>query len=65
MLTPAVITSLETGLRRGELFALEWPMVDLDEKDSARRGQTAKTYETRDIPLNSAAHQTLRDWWLQ
>jgi integrase len=67
VLTPAVIVSLETGLRRGELFQLEWPSVDLGEKTKTLRvkGTTAKTYETRDIPLNDTAHKTLRGWWLQ
>jgi integrase len=65
VLTPAVVTSLETGLRKGELLALEWPAVDLKEKTVRVRGATAKTYETRDIPLNESAHKTLRDWWLQ
>lgn len=65
VLSPAVIVSLETGLRRGELFALEWPSVDLTEKTLQVRGATTKTYETRDIPLNDFAYTTLRDWWLQ
>lgn len=65
VLTPAVIVSLETGLRRGELFELEWPAVDLDDKTLRVRGPTAKTFETRDVPLNDVAHKTLRDWWLQ
>jgi integrase len=65
VLTPAVIVSLETGLRRGELFGLEWPAVDLDEKTLRVSGATAKTYETRDIPLNEAAHKALCDWWQQ
>ncbi|MDA0992207.1 MAG: hypothetical protein O3A13_01090, partial [Proteobacteria bacterium] len=47
VLTPAVIVSLETGLRRGELFALEWPSVDFTEKMLHVEGKTAKTYETR------------------
>jgi integrase len=64
-LTPAVIMSLETGLRRNELFSLQWPAVDFDEKTVRVRGTTAKTYETRDIPLNDVAYKTLRDWWLQ
>ncbi len=65
VLTPAVIVSLETGLRRSELFALEWPYVDLEHRELRVVGATAKTYETRDVPLSSLAHKTLRDWWLQ
>jgi integrase len=64
-LTPAVIVSLETGLRRGELFALEWPMVDLREKTLRVAGAGAKTYETRDVPLNTLALDTLQAWWVQ
>lgn len=65
VLTPAVIVSLETGLRRNELFSLQWGAVDLDEKTLRVKGATAKTYETRDIPLNDLSYRTLRDWWLQ
>jgi len=65
VLTPAVIVSLETGLRRGELFALQWPSVDFRGKSLRVEGETAKSYETREIPLNKVALSTLRDWWLQ
>lgn len=64
-LTPAVVTSLETGLRRGELLALKWQDIDLQIKTLRVQGSTAKTYETRDVPLNDMAYRTLRDWWLQ
>jgi integrase len=64
-LTPAVITSLETGLRRNECLSLEWPAVDFAEKTMRVEGATAKTYETRELPLNATAYTTLRDWWLQ
>ena len=64
-LTPAVMVSLETGLRRGELFALQWPSVDFKDKTLRVEGETAKSYETREIPLNKVALSTLRDWWLQ
>ncbi len=65
VLTPAVIVSLESGLRRGELFALKWPSIDLKAKTLTVEGETAKTFETREIPLNQTAYRTLRDWWLQ
>lgn len=65
VLTPAVLVSLETGLRRGELFGLEWPSIELEGKELRVEGATAKTFETRDVPLNEQAHRTLRDWWLQ
>ncbi len=60
-----MLTSLETGLRRSELFALEWPCVDFGEKSLRVEGKTAKTFQTREIPLNSAAVSVLRRWWLQ
>ena len=63
VLTPAVIISLETGIRRGELFNMEWGRsVDFDARTIQVRG---KTYATREIPLNKFAYETLRDWWLQ
>ncbi len=63
VLTPAVIISLETGVRRGELFNMEWGRsVDFEEQTIRVRG---KTFETRTIPLNKFAFEALRDWWLQ
>jgi integrase len=65
VLTPAVIVSLETGLRSGELFALQWRSVDRKEKTLRVEGKHAKSYQTRTQPLNKTALRTLRDWWLQ
>jgi len=63
VLTPAVIISLETGVRRGELFNMEWGRsVDFEERAIQVRG---KTFETRTIPLNKFAFDTMRDWWMQ
>jgi integrase len=61
-LTPAVVLSMNTGLRRGELLALAWGDVDLREKIVTVRGQSAKTGDTRHVPLNSEAVETLRRW---
>src|SRR5690606_20236530 len=65
VLTPAVLVSLETGLRRGELFAVEWGCVDLEARTLQVKGATTKFYSTREVPLNKAALRVLRDWWLQ
>jgi integrase len=65
VLTPAVILSLETGLRRGELFALEWPFADLDTSVLRVEGATAKSFQTRDVPLSGLARETLAKWWEQ
>lgn len=64
-LSPAVIVAIETGLRRREMLSLEWPFVDFEKKELHIKGETAKSFTTRDIPLNEAAYKALRDWWLQ
>lgn len=61
-LRPIVILSLNTGLRRGEVFNLHWEDVDLERKMLTVRGSTAKTGTTRHVPLNSVALDTIAKW---
>ena len=59
---PMVIVSLQTGMRRGELFALTWQSVDLVAARIIVHGATAKSGTTRHLPLNSEALAVLRGW---
>ena len=61
-LTPAVLVSMNTGLRRGELLALRWGSVDLKHKQITIEGHTAKSQQTRHVPLNEEAADLLRKW---
>jgi integrase len=61
-LKPLVLLSLHTGMRRGELFALTWPSVDLQAGRITVHGATAKSGRTRHLPLNSEALDVLRGW---
>jgi integrase len=62
MLCPALVVTLNTGLRRGELFSLRWSQVDLGghwlkvgaSKTAAGRGRL--------IPLNATAVAALSAW---
>jgi integrase len=61
-LTPAVLVTMNTGLRRGELLALKWDDVDLKQGNITVEGGTAKSGHTRHIPLNAEAVDVLTKW---
>lgn len=61
-LRPAVLVSLNTGVRRGELLQLEWRDIDLEHAVLTVRRVTAKADKTRRIPLNAEALDTLKKW---
>ncbi|MBK7727984.1 MAG: site-specific integrase [Gammaproteobacteria bacterium] len=59
---PIVIVAMNTGMRRGELFNLEWKDVDLSGRLLTVQGGGAKSGRTRHIPLNDDAFATLVVW---
>jgi len=61
-LTPAVLLSLKTGLRLGELLKLRWPSVDLEAGRITIAGRTAKSGRTRHVELSREALDVLKAW---
>jgi integrase len=61
-LTPAVLLSMNTGLRRGEALKLRWGSVDFDRRLLTVEGRDAKNRQTRHVPLNDEAVLVLRNW---
>lgn len=64
-LTPAVLLSLNTGLRRGELTALEWSDIDFRANLLTVRAAAAKSGSMRRVNLNAEAVAVLRRWHRQ
>jgi len=61
-MTPAVLVSLNTGLRRGELLSLRWSDINFRHNILSVKAASAKTGQTRHVPLNFEAITTLKHW---
>lgn len=61
-LMPIVLLALNTGMRRGELFSLEWRHVDLKGRVITVAGSGAKSGHTRHIPMSDEAFAVLVAW---
>ena len=61
-LTPIVLLSLNTGLRRGELFNLKWEDINLRSKVLSVLGEGAKSGMTRHLPLNQESLNVIKKW---
>jgi integrase len=61
-LTAAVLLTMNTGLRRGELLKLRRAVVDFNRRLLTVEGRNAKSRQTRHVPLNDEATSTLRNW---
>jgi len=64
-LTAAVLISINTGMRRGELLQLRWSAIDWKGKQVTIEGSTAKSQQTRYVPLNDEALEVLKHWKAQ
>lgn len=62
---PLVIVALNTGIRKSALFALRWEDVDFDTGTIMLRAETAKSWKSSIIPMNTLVTDTLRKWRAQ
>lgn len=61
-LKPMVIVSLNTGIRRGALFRLEWRDIDFLNGVLTIRAAVSKSGTAYHVPLNNASRETLSRW---
>ncbi|HCD9498720.1 DUF4102 domain-containing protein [Legionella pneumophila] len=54
-LMPMILIAMNTGLRQGELFNLDWDMIDLEKRSLIISGEITKNSSSRYIPLNDEA----------
>jgi integrase len=64
-LKPLVLLGMNTGLRRGDLFDLEWTHVDLSHRQIRKviaKTSRSKATEPAVLPLTDEAVKTLKSW---
>jgi len=61
-LKPMILISLNTGMRKGEVFNLTWDKVNFNQKVITVSGDIAKSGKTRHIPMNNECYDTLKKW---
>lgn len=61
-LRPAVILSLNTGIRKGTLLGLRWGDVDFASRTLRLRAEIMKAGREAVVPLNEAALRALSEW---
>jgi integrase len=61
-LMPLALVALNTGMRRGELFSLEWRSVNLSLRLLTVEAGNAKSGKARHLPLNDEALDVLTRW---
>lgn len=61
-LRPAVILSLNTGIRKGTLLGLRWGDVDFASRTLRLRAEIMKAGREAVVPLNDAAFSALSEW---
>lgn len=59
---PIVLVALHTGMRRGELFSLEWSHINWRLKQVSVTWGNTKSSKTRHVPLNANAVDVLARW---
>jgi integrase len=62
-LRPIIITALDTGMRRGELFKLQWRDVDFETGLIRLRAITTKTNKPREAAMTSRVRAALQQVW--